>query len=94
MQHPHICSCSLIDSFHSPLVISRVRDVPLEECTMCVYIQVNIEITICRPEQITQARLGCSGDLDQTNKNTGHHVFFVVVFFQKGSEKLENCKHR
>lgn len=43
---------------------------------MCVYIQVNTEITICRPEQIAQARLGCSGDLDQTNKNTDHYVFF------------------
>lgn len=62
MQHPHICSCSLIDSFHSPLVISQAHGVPSEECTMCVYIQVNTEITICRTEQTAQARPGCSGN--------------------------------
>lgn len=41
---------------------------------MCVYIQVNTEITICRPEQIIQARLGCSGDLGKINKNMDHNV--------------------
>lgn len=80
MQHPHICSCSLIDSFHSPLVISQAHDVPSEECTMCVYIQVNTQITICRPEQIIQARLGRSGDRGDINKNTDHYGF-VCLFF-------------
>lgn len=59
---------------------------------MCVYIQVNTQITICRPEQIAQARLGCSGDPGQTNENAEHYglvLFFVFCFPEK---EVRNCK--